>query len=72
MGVSKGKLVSSKYNCARADGRNLAREWLLQKAALGYNASYAANTRDLRAVDPLKTDYLMGESNTTTISNKTL
>ncbi|CAN7997684.1 unnamed protein product, partial [Ixodes hexagonus] len=43
----------------RTDGKNLINEWLVAKKAEG-NATYVWNRQELLAVNPDKTDYLLG------------
>lgn len=43
----------------RLDGRDLVREWLEQSAG-AENRTYVTNAKQLKAVDPLRTDKLLG------------
>ena len=52
----------SKWECNRADGRDLIREWKSAQESLGRKeAKYVATKEELDAVDPEKTDSLLGK-----------
>ncbi|KAF2352207.1 Alkaline phosphatase [Trinorchestia longiramus] len=51
---------STSSGCRRADGRNLAHDWQNTWKALGSTFAYVTNTRELKEVDTLTTEHIMG------------
>ena len=50
------------WECNRADGRDLIREWMSAQEGLGRKeAKYVATKKELAAVDAEKTDSLLGK-----------
>ncbi|XP_064081444.1 alkaline phosphatase-like isoform X2 [Macrobrachium nipponense] len=58
MGAASGP--STAGSCLRRDGRDLTKEWLLDKTQRGFRARYVTNLAELATVDTDDTDFLMG------------
>ncbi|XP_066940907.1 alkaline phosphatase-like [Macrobrachium rosenbergii] len=58
MGAAFG--ASNAGSCLRRDGRDLTKEWLLDKTQRGFRARYVTNLAELATVDTDDTDFLMG------------
>ncbi|KAK7023361.1 hypothetical protein SK128_005257 [Halocaridina rubra] len=54
------KIEPEKRKCVRTDGVDLVKQWMNDKAAQGKTSAYATTTRELKAINPEDTDYIMG------------